>query len=108
MEKVFENGSKGDTRQILIRIKDGTIWFYFYDQYKRELNYINEEIERRNETGENELTEEEKHINEFYWIGLDDWISDKTNRLDRPDNWHQHMREKNWFTEEMAVFINKH
>jgi len=107
MEQVFNNGSAGDTRQILVRIKDGYIEFFFYDQYLRQLNWINEETERRLESGEEELTEEEKGNNSFYWFGTDEWVKDKTQRLDRPDNWHQHMGRKNWFTKEMADFINK-
>jgi len=44
----------------------------------------------------------------FYSIPIKDWVYDKTNRLDRDDNWHKHMMEKNWFSEKMADFINKH
>ncbi len=44
---------------------------------------------------------------EFYWIDKERWISDRTERLDRGDNFHNHMRHKNWFMEEMAEFINK-
>ena len=35
-----------------------------------------------------------------------EWIKDRTERLDRGDNWHTHMKEKNWFTKEMEDFIN--
>lgn len=52
------------------------------------------------------MDDEEKEVNGFYWIGVDDWVNDKTNRLDREDNWHKHMKRKNWFTEDMAEFIN--
>ena len=43
---------------------------------------------------------------EFYDIPKCDWISDRTERLDREDNWHFHMKEKNWFTDEMKKFID--
>jgi len=106
MQKIFKNGSKGDNRRILIDIKDGTIWFYFYDQYVRELNYIKEEEQRRQECGEPELTQEEKCVHEFYWIDAHDWNKSKTENLDRGDNWHNHMTEKAWFTEEMENFLD--
>jgi hypothetical protein len=107
MEKVFNNGSVGDARQILVRITGGYIEFFFYDQYLRQLNWINEETERRLESDEEELTEEEKGNHSFYWFSSDEWTKDKTQRLDRPDNWHKHMERKNWFTKEMADYINK-
>jgi hypothetical protein len=44
---------------------------------------------------------------EFYYIPKTDWINDKTEILDREDNWHFHMKEKVWFTNEMESFINK-
>lgn len=43
---------------------------------------------------------------EFYSIPISEWISDRTNRLDRPDNWHNHMADKNWFSEQMKKFID--
>jgi len=106
MQKIFDNGSKGDNRQIMINIKDGTIWFYFYEQYREQLHFIQEEIQRRQECGEPELTKEEKVVAEFYWIDANDWNKSKTEYLDREDNWHTHMNNKNWFTKEMEKFLD--
>ena len=44
---------------------------------------------------------------EFYSIPMEEWVSDLTNRLDRSDNWHKHMMEKNWFSEPMKNFITQ-
>lgn len=43
---------------------------------------------------------------EFYYIPTHEWVNDKTNRLEREDNWHRHMMEKTWFCQEMKNFIN--
>lgn len=43
---------------------------------------------------------------EFYSIPTNEWISDKTDRLDREDNWHTHMMSKTWFNNDMKNFIN--
>jgi hypothetical protein len=43
---------------------------------------------------------------EFYSIPLNEWISDKSNRQGRDDNWHAHMMRKTWFNQEMKDFIN--
>lgn len=107
MQQVFNNGSNGDNRQILIKINDGYVEFFYYEQYLLQLKWIEEETERRLEYNGEELTEEEAGNHSFYWMGLEEWINDKTQRLDRDDNWHKHMRRKNWFTEEMADFINQ-
>lgn len=105
-QKVFNNGN-GSDRDIMIRIEDAFIAFYFYEQYLRQEAWIDEETENRLQNGMEELTEDEKGNHEFYWIPKDDWKRDKTQRQDRPDNWHNHMNHKNWFTQEMADFINK-
>ena len=49
MEKVFKNGNsaRGDNRDILIKIKDGYIEFFFNDQYLRQAKWVEEETERR-------------------------------------------------------------
>lgn len=44
---------------------------------------------------------------EFYYIPLSEWVSDLTNRLDRDDNWHNHMMQKTWFSQPMQQFINQ-
>lgn len=107
MEKIFENGSRNDNRQILITIYNNFIEFFFYDQYRRQNNYINE-MEEKFRNGEcEELEEDQKTVNGFYWINTDEWVSDRTGRKDREDNWHKHMKTKNWFTHEMYDYIDK-
>lgn len=44
---------------------------------------------------------------EFYAIPVDHWTEDYTTRLDREDNFHNHMMRKNWFSKEMYCFINE-
>ena len=67
-----------DKRPITIRINDDFVNFHFKN-------------------------ENDRH---FYTIPKDEWIYDKTNRLDRSDNWHIHMINKTWFTKEMKTFID--
>lgn len=107
MEGVFLNGSDYDKRDILIKINNEHIEFFFYEQYVNRLEWVRDRTEKYENEGWEELDDEEKEINGFYWIGVDEWVNDKTNRLDRGDNWHRHMKRKNWFTKEMAEFINK-
>lgn len=107
-EGIFTNGNsgRGDTRDIMIIIEDEFISFYFHEQYLRQKAWINEEIERREEVNEEPLNQDELANHEFYWIPKEDWIRDKTQRLDRGDNWANHMSHKNWFTKEMKKFID--
>lgn len=105
--KVFTNGSNGDNREIFITINDESIEFFYYRDYLRQQEWIQNEIERRLESGEDELTEDETANNGFYWINKADWKNDMTERLDDPSNWINHMNEKNWFTSKMEDFINQ-
>lgn len=107
MEKVFENGNERDGRTIMIKIKKDVIEFFFYDKYRSQEEWIKEETERRFENGEDELYDDEKEIYSFYWIPIREWVKDKNDRLDRPDNWHTHMKEKAWFSHSMEKFINE-
>lgn len=79
MEKTFSTIPKG--RLVTIRINSETNWITFH--------YTSE------------------GMREFYSIPIPEWVGDKTQRRDRPDNWHFHMAEKNWFTESMKNFINE-
>ncbi len=106
MQKVFANGNERDTRDVLIKIDPLFIEFFFYDQYRHQENWIKEETERRLESGVDELDADEKRNDNFYWIGVEEWVRDKTERLDRHDNWRTHMKEKRWFSIEMEKFIN--
>lgn len=108
MEQVFENGSDHDTRDILIKIDAELICFYFNEQYRLRQNWINEEREKRIESGEEDLTDDEQSNHEFYWIPIDQWKSDrKDTRQGRGDNWHYHMNKKSWFSSEMYEYIEK-
>lgn len=105
MEKVFTNGNPKDGREIMIRIDENSIEFFFYEQYVRRQNWIEEQKEKEYNLG-NYLADEDLENLGFYWINKNDWVSDRTERLDREDNWHFHMKEKNWFTDEMEKFID--
>ena len=105
MEQVFSNGNKQDSRQIMIRIDEEAIEFFFYEQFVGRQNWIEEQQEKADNYGDF-LEDEDLENNGFYWINKRDWISDRTERLDREDNWHFHMKEKNWFTDEMEKFID--
>lgn len=105
MEQVFANGNNRDGRDILIKIDSEHIEFFFNEDYIRQVAWIENETENR--MGE-PLDEDEKANHGFYWIGSDDWISDANGaRKYRPDDWLTHMKEKNWFTNGMANFIDK-
>ena len=97
----FKNGN-GSTRSIVIEITENYIEFYFLQDLKRHKEFI-----EYMDSIEQEISEDEKTCNTFYYIPKEEWIKDKTQRLDREDNWNIHMYEKNWFTKEMELFINK-
>lgn len=99
-QKVFKNGNDWDSRKILIQISEGYIEFFFEEQYNRKKSWILEETERRNECGEEPLTEDELSNSNFYWIMIDDWIIPERGFED-------HMSRKSWFTNEMKNFLNK-
>lgn len=42
-EAVFSNGSKHDSREIMIRINEDYIEFFFYEQYLRQKEWIENE-----------------------------------------------------------------
>ena len=77
-QNTFYNTGTWKDRPITIKIDDDCISFHFKTEGDRE----------------------------FYYIPKHEWISDKTERQDRDDNWKTHMNEKVWFTNEMEQFIN--
>jgi hypothetical protein len=77
MEKTFYHHLNGQ-RPITVKIVPDYVTFHFKNEGNRE----------------------------FYSIPKKEWDSDKTNRLDREDNWHTHMMNKTWFNQEMKDFIN--
>ena len=103
MQKVFKNGTKHDYREILIIVNEMHIEFFYNEYYERQNAWLKEQEENGNYEN---LCDDEKANDGFYWIFTDDWKDDRTMRLDREDNWHRHIRTKNWFTEEMYDFID--
>ena len=99
MKKTFD-----DTigREVIVEITDTHILFFFAENVRKQADWV----ERQEEMGY-EVSEEDKKINEFYWIEKSQWVKDKTRNTERDDNWHNHMNGKNWFTDEMYNFINK-
>ncbi len=96
----FTNGN-GSSRDIYINIFEDFINFYYADNYQR----IKERLKWMEET-QQEITEEDREYHPFYSILVKYWISDATERLDRIDNFHTHMKQKTWFTQEMYNYIN--
>lgn len=99
--KPFSSGH--DNRTIYIEIDDNFISFYF----ESAINYFNSRQQYLADNNIEPNEDEPKEPTEFYWIPTDEWISDRTNRQGRGDNWFIHMREKNWFTKEMEKFIDE-
>jgi hypothetical protein len=95
----FKNGN-GSDRDIYIKVSDDVIEFYFVKDYDRHYEWLSQMEEDCIE-----VYEEDKEPSTFYYIMRKDWISDRGNRLDRDDNFHNHMRTKNWFTQEMYNYI---
>lgn len=89
-------------RMVTIKFDNDAILFYWSDAIHAQNNFI----ENQEELG-NDIDEDDRKVSEFYWIYKDEWISDITGRQDRSDNWHVHMKEKTWFTEQMYNWINK-
>jgi len=100
--KQFTNGN-GTDRNIYIDTDEvGFINFYYVDNYKRTMQYVLDMQER-----EIPIEEDDAVPQPFYSIMKDYWIADTRERLDREDNFHYHMKQKNWFTQEMYNYINK-
>lgn len=89
-------------REVIITISQETILFHHADVVKMQEDWYNNQIELGND-----VDEEEKNVGEFYYIEKSEWAKDRTERQDREDNWHKHMKRKTWFTDEMYDFINK-
>jgi hypothetical protein len=89
-------------KEILIQIDSEAISFFDSKLIRHNERWLEDQ-----RLSGHEPHEEEYKVHEFYWIGKGDWISDKTNRLDREDNWQKHMIHKNWFTKEMKQFIDE-
>jgi hypothetical protein len=91
---------------ITIRVSNGYIEFFKTQQVERH----NEWLSSLEDWQINELGDDQKQCNNFYWIGVDDWVSDyKTTRQEeeRTDNWHRHIKTKYWFTDEMYNWLNE-
>lgn len=89
-------------REVVIEISDNSISFYFGENIRRQEKWVEQQIENGHD-----VSDEEKKVETFYWIDKQNWIDDFTQRLDREDNFHKHMKEKKWFTVEMYEYLNK-
>ena len=78
-KKTFVSNQRGRLIEIRVDKKSGWITFHYTQEGNRE----------------------------FYSIPVSDWVRDLTERLDREDNWHNHMMVKTWFSEPMKSFINQ-
>ena len=89
-------------RTAILTIDDHVISFFWEDAMTAQRKWVEYQMELGHEVDENE-----KSVSAFYWILKNEWVNDESNRLDREDNWHKHMKQKLWFTEEMYNWINK-
>ena len=88
----FNNGSRAD-RNIIIKISDDFIYFYFEREYFRHIEWVATKEE-------DEIEEDEKEPCEFYGFEKQRWKHPQ-------ENFPSHMMRKNWFTQDMLDFINK-
>ena len=72
MQKLFY----GEKKDILIKVDEKFILFYFNEDYKKD-----------------------KDTDAFYWFQTQEWEEDK-NQLEK------HMTKKNWFTDDMIEFLD--
>jgi len=98
MQKSF---SDNRNREVIIKIEDDYISFYYADSFRHMEQYL----ELIGEEAANELSKEEKTVYDFYYIPKEQWINDRNKPLERGNNWHHHMKEKNWFTDAMYNFL---
>lgn len=89
-------------RNVVIKIDNEAISFYWGDAIQHHNNWVEHQIELGHDIDENDM-----NVSEFYWIFKNEWVHDRTNRLDREDNIHKHMKNKTWFTDSMYQWINK-
>lgn len=94
--KVFKNGSKGDTREILIVISEDFAEFFYNEYYHRHNEWLAEQEESGNIEN---IDEDAKDNNGFYWIGRDDWNF-------RQQEWITHLSRKNWVTGDMLAYLH--
>lgn len=92
IQQTFENGNFNN-RNVIIRIDDDYIYFYFEKDYFRHIEWLEN-------ADEDEFSEEEREPTEFYGFDRERW---KVAKEDFP----AHMMRKNWFTPNMRNFINK-
>jgi hypothetical protein len=98
IEKSFRD-ARG--REVIIKVNDECILFYHGDVVKMQKRWVEEQEENGYE-----VSDDEKEVDEFYWIEKDRWIKD-FKRLDDESAFHTHMKRKTWFTNEMYNFMNK-
>jgi hypothetical protein len=91
---------------VTITINNGYIEFFKTQQVRNHDEWLSSLEDWQIE----ELNEDQKVCSNFYWIGVDEWISHYKTELqeeDRTDNWHRHIKTKYWFTDEMYNWLNK-
>lgn len=94
-QSTFKNGARID-RNIIIKITDDYIYFYFEKEYFDHIEWVNSS----KLCDSQELDEEEINPCEFYGFEKERWSN---KQFDFP----AHMNRKNWFTSEMLNFINE-
>lgn len=91
-QETFKNGSKSD-RNIIIKITDDYIYFYFEREYFAHIEWVASKDQY-------EIDQEEINPCEFYGFEKERWNNSIF-------DFHSHMNNKNWFTEKMLNFINE-
>ena len=91
------------SRVIYIKVDNEFISFF----KQSDVRYFNERQEYLLQNDIEQDDEEQTEPSTMYWIPTDEWIRDLTERLDRGDNWHTHMKEKSWFSDKMENYINE-
>lgn len=99
--KPFSSGH--DNRTIYIEVDDNFISFYF----ESDINYFNDRQRYLEDNNIEPSEDEPKGPTEFYWIPADEWVNTKDNKKGLAHNWHTHMKNKSWFTEQMEKFIDE-
>ncbi len=93
-----------NNREIVIKVTEETIYFYFSSELERHEKMMEEATEDYLDS----MDEDDKEPSNFYWIPTKEW-KDSFEAEYEPGkhHWQNHMFLKNWYTVEMNKFINK-
>ncbi len=97
MEKIFETPHFSVT----VKLDNDFIKFYKTEQIKRHKEWLFFASAEELENTDKDLLE----CQTFYDVPIDDFVSDMVNRQNDPSNWHYHLKEKNWFTNEIYDWL---